>query len=60
MLYEVITSSGDWYDYLTVKYNRQGETVWVKRYDVGDNEAWASDLVVDSQGNVYVTSYNFV
>jgi len=45
------------YDYLTVKYNRQGETVWVKRYDVGDNEAWASDLVVDSQGNVYVTGY---
>jgi len=53
----VTGSSGDWYDYLTVKYNRQGETVWVKRYDVGDNEAWASDLAVDAPGNVYVTGY---
>lgn len=55
----VTGSSGnlDSYDYLTVKYNRHGETVWVKRYDVGENEAWASDLAVDSQGNVYVTGY---
>jgi uncharacterized delta-60 repeat protein len=43
-------------DFLTIKYNSAGDTLWVRRYDGPVNardEAWA--LTVDSTGNVYVT-----
>ncbi|MDD5528814.1 MAG: SBBP repeat-containing protein [bacterium] len=43
------------YDYLTIKYNSAGDTVWVRRYGKPgyvDNEANA--IAVDDSGNVYV------
>jgi len=44
-------------DYLTIKYNSSGDTLWVRRYDNasvnGDDNARA--IVVDDSGNVYVT-----
>ncbi len=44
------------YDYATIKYDANGNELWVARYDgpsgLGD---WARDLGVDAAGNVYVT-----
>ncbi len=43
-------------DYATIKYDAQGNQLWVARYDgpVGGSDA-ATALVVDNAGNVYVT-----
>ena len=46
------------YDYATVKYNSAGVEQWVQKYNgtAGDFSVdTASDLVVDNNGNVYVT-----
>ncbi len=47
-----------WYDYATIKYNTNGDTLWIRRFDSGATTIpWdeAKDLVVDDTGNVYVT-----
>ena len=54
-------STGNGFDYATIKYNSNGDTVWVRRYDGpgnGDDRAWS--IAVDGQGDVYITgdSYN--
>jgi len=41
-------------DYLTIKYNADGETVWQKAWD-GGNDDWGRGIAVDSSRNVYVT-----
>ncbi|MDO8446223.1 MAG: SBBP repeat-containing protein [Deltaproteobacteria bacterium] len=56
-VYVTGTSWGENSDYATIKYDTNGNQLWVKRYD---NGYWAmpdvpSALVVDSFGNVYVT-----
>ncbi|MCI0596468.1 MAG: SBBP repeat-containing protein [candidate division Zixibacteria bacterium] len=44
------------YDYATIKYAPNGDTLWVRRYDgpAGGNDV-AYDLAVDLGGSVYVT-----
>ena len=43
------------YDYATIKYDTNGNQLWVIRYDGPANGAdWAFSPVVDSSGNVYV------
>ncbi len=41
------------YDYATVKYDAEGNEVWVKRYHgPGNSDDWANALEVDNSGNV--------
>ena len=46
-----------YYDFTTIKYDANGNQIWVRRYDGvahGDDGAWAG-LVIDSSGNVYIS-----
>jgi len=49
-------------DYLTIKYNNDGEIAWVKRYCGPDSLNLGGDyseaIEVDQFGNVYVTGYS--
>jgi len=48
--------AGTSYDYLTVKYNSSGDTVWTRRYNGPRNgNDRAHNIVVDPAGNVYVS-----
>ncbi|MEA3242061.1 MAG: SBBP repeat-containing protein, partial [Pseudomonadota bacterium] len=48
------------YDYATIKYNTNGNLLWVQRYDGGSSGLdEATSLAVDAVGNVYVTGYSF-
>ncbi len=42
------------YDYATIKYNTNGNALWVKRYD-GGYEDQPHSIAVDTSGNLYVT-----
>jgi uncharacterized delta-60 repeat protein len=43
-------------DYLTIKYNSAGDTVWTKRYNgTRDANDIAYSIAIDTSGNVYVT-----
>jgi hypothetical protein len=43
-------------DYMTVKYNSAGDTLWMRLYNhVADNNDSATSVAVDQDGNVYVT-----
>ncbi|HEY3250455.1 MAG TPA: SBBP repeat-containing protein, partial [Ignavibacteria bacterium] len=48
-------------DFVTIKYNSSGDTLWVRRYNGPENN-WdaAHSLVIDAANNIYVTgvSYN--
>jgi uncharacterized delta-60 repeat protein len=46
-------------DFATIKYSSSGETLWVRRYN-GPEDNWdvATELVLDSAGNVYVTGHS--
>ena len=50
------TSSSLSADYLTIKYNLSGDSLWVSRYNgPADSYDEPSSMFVDSQGNVYIT-----
>ena len=46
-------------DYAIIKYNTNGEILWVRRYNgPDDDEDWAGALKVDKSQNVYVTGFS--
>ncbi len=52
----ITTKSGGNIDFITLKYNSNGDSLWAKTYTgSGNNEDRAWGIVVDSYGNVYVT-----
>ena len=53
-------STGSLYDYVTLKYNSSGDIEWIKRYNGPANDGdLASEMSIDSSGNVYVTGWSF-
>jgi len=47
-------------DYATIKYNSAGTQLWVERYNgPASLDDDASDLKIDSSGNVYVTGFSY-
>jgi len=51
--------SGTGGDYATIKYDPNGNQLWVKRYNgPGNDEDRAWDLAIDNSSNVYVTGYS--
>ena len=58
-VYVTGTSWGVMSDFATIKYDSAGVLKWVSRYNgPSNNEDFAFDLKVDSQGYVYVTGYS--
>ncbi|KPL02784.1 MAG: hypothetical protein AMJ90_04845 [candidate division Zixibacteria bacterium SM23_73_2] len=56
----VSVGSGSSADYATIKYNPDGDTVWVRRYNgSGNSSDWAHGICVDGSGNVYVTGESY-
>lgn len=57
--YSYANASGP--DYLTIKYNEQGNTIWTKRYN-GNNSGfgdYSTKIMLDTTGDVYVTGYAY-
>ena len=48
-------------DYATVKYNANGDELWVKRYDGDSRGSWdqPAGAAVDASGNVYITGWSY-
>ena len=46
---------GDYHDYATIKYNNAGIEQWAIRYDEPNESSRAIAIIVDAEGNVYVT-----
>jgi hypothetical protein len=53
-------SEGTYWGYVTVKYYSNGDTAWVRIYDLPvASVEQACDIAVDHQSNVYVTGYRY-
>ena len=52
------TGSGTGLDWATIKYDSDGDTLWVRRYNgSADDDDAACAVVVDDMGNAFVTGY---
>ena len=51
---------GSLFDFVTIKYNSEGDTLWTRKYNGSANgNELASDLISDTSGNIYVTGSSF-
>ncbi len=51
--------SGSYYDFTTIKYRPNGDTVWLRRYNgPGNNNDVVNRMAIDGDNNVYVTGYS--
>ncbi len=57
-IYVTGLSQGQYYDFATVKYNPDGEELWVARFNGGGDDI-AKKIAVDADGNVYVSGYSY-
>jgi len=53
-------STGTYQDYLTIKYDSSGNTLWMKRYNgpPGNGSDGATAIAIDGSNNVYVTGWS--
>jgi uncharacterized delta-60 repeat protein len=52
--------SGTGYDFATIKYDPNGNQIWVARYNSGgNNNEWPSSMVIDLLGNIYLTGRSY-
>ena len=50
---------GSYYDFTTIKYDPNGNDVWIQRYDGAFNLSdMAEDIVLDDSANIYVTGFS--
>jgi hypothetical protein len=52
------TGSGTGQDFATIKYSRNGDSLWVRRYNKPGNNDYAMTIDVDDQSNVYVGGFS--
>lgn len=47
--------------YATIKYNSQGQLLWIARYhySIGSGDSFATAIAIDAEGNAYVTGRSF-
>ncbi len=54
-----VTQTGSDQDYITIKYDSNGNQVWIVIYNgPGNGEDFPSSNAIDAQGNIYVTGYS--
>jgi hypothetical protein len=44
------------YDLLTVKFDKNGDIIWISRIDFDEND-WGTDVTIDSANNIYVCGF---
>ncbi len=56
----VSTGSQGVYEFATIKYDRNGQQVWAKRFlESGYSQAAAFDIALDNEGNIFVTGWSY-
>jgi hypothetical protein len=51
------TYNGRNFDWLTIKYGANGDTVWARVFDTGNGDDIANAVAVDNMGNAYVVGW---